>query len=51
MMLRDGKGRRGMRGKRPFGLTDLSRGKGVQEIVDFIIENGGLRLDQPRKSA
>ncbi len=39
-----------MRGKRPFGFTDLSRGKGLTEIVDFIVENGGLRLDQ-RKSA
>jgi urease accessory protein len=38
------------RGKRPFGFTDLSRGKGLTEIVDFIVENGGLRLDQ-RKSA
>ena len=32
-----------MRGSRPFGFTDLSRGKGVAEIVDFIVENGGLR--------
>lgn len=32
------------RGRRPFGFTDLSRGKGVAEIVDFIVENGGLRL-------
>jgi urease accessory protein len=34
---------RRMRGRRPFGFTDLSRGKGVSEVVDFIIENGGLR--------
>ena len=33
-----------MRGKRPFGFTDLSRGKGLPEIVDFIVENGGSRL-------
>jgi len=31
-----------MRGHRPFGFTDLSRGKGLDEIVDFIVENGGL---------
>ena len=31
-----------MRGKRPFGFTDLSRGKGLTEIVDFIVEQGGL---------
>ncbi|MBZ9710649.1 urease accessory protein UreG [Mesorhizobium sp. ESP7-2] len=32
-----------MRGKRPFGFTDLSRGKGLQEVIDFIVEHGGLR--------
>jgi urease accessory protein len=32
-----------MRGKRPFGFTDLSRGKGLREVIDFIIEQGGLR--------
>ncbi|MHB2266909.1 urease accessory protein UreG [Aliihoeflea sp. PC F10.4] len=31
------------RGARPFGFTDLSRGQGVAEIVDFIVEQGGLR--------
>ena len=40
-----------MRGARPFGFTDLSRGNGVREIVDFIVENGGLTVDQGRKSA
>ncbi len=30
------------RAKRPYGFTDLHRGKGVQEIVDFLVENGGL---------
>jgi len=30
------------RGKRPFAFTDLSRGKGVAEIVQFIVEQGGL---------
>jgi urease accessory protein len=32
-----------MRGKRPFGFTDLSRGKGLQEVIDFIVEHGGLQ--------
>lgn len=31
-----------MRGSRPFGFTDLSRGKGLDVVVDFIVENGGL---------
>ena len=34
------------RGKRPFGFTDLSRGKGLAEVIDFIVENGGLRVPQ-----
>ena len=38
------------RGKRPFGFTDLSRGKGLQEVIDFIVENGGLRVPQARRS-
>ena len=32
-----------MRGARPFGFTDLSRGKGLQDVIDFIVEHGGLR--------
>lgn len=40
-----------MRAGRPFGFTDLSRGKGVAEIVAFIVENGGLRPGQDRKTA
>ena len=35
-----------MRGKRPFGFTDLSRGKGLDAVVDFIVEHGGLRASQ-----
>jgi len=31
-----------MRGTRPFAFTDLSRGKGLKDIIDFIVENGGL---------
>ena len=34
------------RGKRPFGFTDLSRGKGLDEIIDFIVETGGLPTRQ-----
>lgn len=30
------------RGKRPFAFTDLHRGAGLDEVIDFIIENGGL---------
>jgi urease accessory protein len=33
-----------MRGGRPFGFTDLSRGKGLAEVIGFIAENGGLAL-------
>ena len=39
-----------MRGARPFGFTDLTRGKGLDRVVDYIVEHGGLRLDA-RKSA
>ncbi|OWV92763.1 urease accessory protein UreG [Rhizobium sp. R72] len=31
-----------MRGTRPFAFTDLSRGKGLRDVIDFIVENGGL---------
>ena len=36
-----------MRGKRPFGFTDLSRGKGLREVIDFIVEQGGLQSERP----
>ncbi|WP_292333008.1 urease accessory protein UreG, partial [Mesorhizobium sp.] len=36
-----------MRGKRPFGFTDLSRGKGLQEVIEFIVELGGLQSARP----
>ena len=39
------------RGAKPFAFTDLSRGRGVDEVVDFIALNGGLGLDQTRLSA
>jgi len=31
-----------MRGARPFGFTDLSRGAGLDAVIGFIAENGGL---------
>ncbi|MCO5058589.1 MAG: urease accessory protein UreG [Rhizobiaceae bacterium] len=39
------------RGAKPFAFTDLSRGRGVDEVVDFIALNGGLGLGQTRLSA
>jgi urease accessory protein len=32
-----------MRGKRPFGFTDLTRGRGLDAVVEFIVEQGGLQ--------
>ena len=40
-----------MRAGRAFAFTDLSRGKGVAGIVDFIVENGGLQRQPARRSA
>lgn len=40
-----------MRGDRPFGFTDLSRGEGLQAVIDFIVENGGIdKLGHPSRS-
>jgi urease accessory protein len=33
-----------MRGSRPFGFTDLYRGKGLDEVIGFIVDSGGLRM-------
>jgi urease accessory protein len=33
---------RRMRGERPFVFTNLKSGKGVDEIVDFVVGEGGL---------
>ncbi len=33
-----------MRGRRPFIFTNLKKGRGVEEVVRFIIETGGLSL-------
>jgi urease accessory protein len=40
-----------MRQGRPFAFTDLSRGKGVDEIVGWLVEHGGLDIAPRRKSA
>jgi urease accessory protein len=37
--------------KRPFGFTDLSRSVGLDKVIDFIVENGGLAVDQQQRSA
>jgi len=31
-----------MRGKRPFAFTDLMRSQGLDDVIDFIVVNGGL---------
>ncbi|MGW6778509.1 urease accessory protein UreG [Brucella pseudogrignonensis] len=31
-----------MRAGRPFGFTDLNRGTGLDRVIDFIVEDGGL---------
>jgi urease accessory protein len=33
---------RRMRGERPFVFTNLKSGKGVDEIVEFVVREGGL---------
>ena len=32
-----------MRGDRPFVFANVEKGDGVDEIIDFIVETGGLR--------
>ena len=31
-----------MRGERPFVFTNIQSGQGVDRVVDFVIETGGL---------
>jgi urease accessory protein len=31
-----------MRGKRPFVFTNLKSGEGVDQVISFIVEEGGL---------
>ena len=40
-----------MRAGRPFGFTDLSRGKGLAEVIAFISESGGLAAQQGTAAA
>ncbi len=40
-----------MRAGRPYAFTDLSRGKGVEEIVRYLVEFGGLRAPSRLESA
>ena len=40
-----------MRGARPFGFTDLTRGKGLDTIVEFIVAHGGLRAEHGKEAA
>jgi urease accessory protein len=40
-----------MRGTRPFGFTDLSRGKGLDAVVDFIVAHGGLQAGHRTEAA
>ncbi|MCR6500446.1 urease accessory protein UreG [Shinella sp. CPCC 101442] len=35
-----------MRAGRPFGFTDLPRGKGLDAVIAYIVENGGLEASQ-----
>lgn len=39
------------RGAKPFAFTDLSRGQGVDGIIDFIVEQGGLERAEERETA
>ncbi len=39
------------RGQRPFGFTDLSRGKGLDEVVRYIVEMGGLEVGRRQEMA
>ncbi|WP_134678943.1 urease accessory protein UreG [Paracoccus ravus] len=35
------------RGERPFVMAQLRHGKGIAEIVDFLVREGGLTLSEP----
>ncbi|MCO5065330.1 MAG: urease accessory protein UreG [Rhizobiaceae bacterium] len=39
------------RGQRPFVFTDMRRRKGLDEIIDFLVETGGLPLREIAESA
>ncbi|MTH76430.1 urease accessory protein UreG [Paracoccus aestuariivivens] len=38
------------RGERPFVMAQLRHGKGIDQIVDFLIREGGLVLSQPAET-
>ena len=38
---------RGARGERPLVMAQLRHGRGVAEIVDFLVREGGLVLTEP----
>jgi urease accessory protein len=40
-----------MRGARPFGFTDLSRGTGLDDVIDFIVKHGGLSTTRREEAA
>ncbi len=42
---------RRMRGERPFVMTDLKTGRGLEEVVAFLIRAGGLRERAPAAPA
>lgn len=37
---------RKMRGERPFLFASIKHGKGVEEVVDFLVQKGGLRAEK-----
>jgi len=39
------------RGSRPFVMAELRHGRGVAEIVDFLVHEGGLSLSEPAETA
>ena len=39
------------RGERPFGFTDLSRGRGLDAVIDYILDHGGLDRRESDKVA
>jgi urease accessory protein len=42
---------RNQRGERPYVFTDLTRGKGLDEVIAFLAEAGGLPIAPPAPSA
>ena len=40
-----------MRQSRPFGFTDLSRSKGLDRVIDYLVEHGGLAVSHDRAAS